>query len=198
MPYQPGGPPLYQAAQRQSLQQAREEYNDEEESTPCARFPHMAVCACDVDCQTAVKEIQLFEVYPGIFMGPFQSAFKTRELIEQGVTHVLNVTCKSYTPRKKYFKYMDVQLHDLPREDAKRHFRATNRFIAECLAEGGKLLVQSVEGKSRAPTFILAYMINNDKMKLRDCLAHLRQYVGEVEPNEGFMSQLAQYDLELL
>lgn len=26
----------------------------------------------------------------------------------------------------------------------------------------------------------------------------LRQYVGEVEPNEGFMQQLAQYDLELL
>lgn len=26
----------------------------------------------------------------------------------------------------------------------------------------------------------------------------LRQFVGEVEPNEGFMQQLAQYDLELL
>ena len=26
----------------------------------------------------------------------------------------------------------------------------------------------------------------------------MRQYVGEVEPNVGFMQQLAQYDLELL
>jgi len=41
-------------------------------------------------------------------MGPFQSGFKTRELIESGVTHILNVTCKAYTPRVKYFKYLDI------------------------------------------------------------------------------------------
>ena len=98
-------------------------------------------------------------MYSGLFIGPFQSAFKTADLIDNGITHILNVTCKAYTPRKKYFKYMDIQIHDDPKEDAKCHFRATNRFINECLQEGGKLLVQSVEGKSRAPTFILAYMI---------------------------------------
>jgi protein-tyrosine phosphatase len=131
-------------------------------------------------------------------MGPYQAAFKTKEMIDLGITHVLNVTCKAYTPRKKFFKYLNIDIHDDSKEDAKKHFRATNRFINECLAEGGKLLVQSVEGKSRAPTFILAYMINRDRFKLRDCLLGLRQFVGEVEPNEGFMAQLAQYDLELL
>lgn len=60
------------------------------------------------------------------------------------------------------------------------------------------MLIQSVEGKSRAPTFVLSYMINHDRMKLKDCLQILRQYVGEVEPNEGFMQQLAQYDIDLL
>ena len=121
-------------------------------------------------------------------MGPYQAAFKTKEMIDLGITHVLNVTCKAYAPRKKFFKYLNIDIHDDSKEDAKRHFRATNRFINECLAEGGKLLVQSVEGKSRAPTFILAYMINRDRFKLRDCLVGLRQFVGEVEPNEGFMA----------
>ncbi len=58
--------------------------------------------------------------------------------------------------------------------------------------------MHSVEGKSRAPTFVLAYMINKDRIQLKDCLTHIRQFVKEAEPNSGFMSQLAQYDLELL
>lgn len=35
-------------------------------------------------------------------------------------------------------------------------------------------------------------------MKLKDGLALLREYVNEVEPNESFMQQLADYDLDQL
>ena len=35
--------------------------------------------------------------------------------------------------------------------------------------------------------FILAYLIFREKMKLKDGLAVLREYVNEVEPNESFM-----------
>ena len=158
----------------------------------------MSVCACDIDCSIAIKQISLFEVYNGIFMGPLQSGFKTQALIDAGITHILNVTCKSYTLRSKYFKYLNLQVQDEKTEDAKKHFRATNRFIQEALDNGGKVLVQSVEGRSRSSTFVLAYMINKERLQLKQCLASLRQYVPEAEPNEGFMSQLAQYDLELL
>ena len=156
----------------------------------CGRFPHMDVCACDIQCSIALREINLFEVYPGILMGPYQSGFKTKQLIDMGVTHILNVTCREYMKRRKYFKYLDVQIYDTHAEDAKKHFRITNRFIDEArkaIGSGGKVLVQSVQGKSRAPTFILAYLIGKEKMKLKDGLTLLRQYVTEVEPNETFM-----------
>ena len=93
---------------------------------------------------------------------------------------------------------MDLQIYDEVQEDAKKYFRITNRFINEALQSGGKILVHSVNGKSRCSTFILAYLIRNEGIKLKDGLDLLRQYVGEAEPNEGFMQQLAQYDLELL
>ena len=73
----------------------------------------------------------------------------------------MNVTCKAYTKRDRYFKYLDLQIYDEPQENAKKYFRITNRFINECLNSGGKILVQSIEGKSRCATFILAYMICN-------------------------------------
>jgi hypothetical protein len=41
-------------------------------------------------------------------------------------------------------------------------------------------------------------LIYHEHIKLKEGLAILRQYVAEVEPNEAFMQQLAQYDLELL
>lgn len=193
-----GGPPLYNQEARTRLEHARDAYTGEEEQVICGRFPHIDYCACDVDCQEAIRDISLFEVFGGVYMGPFQSAFKTGELLEVGVTHILNVTCKAYTKRDRYFKYLDLQLYDEPQENAKKYFRITNRFINECLSSGGKILVHSIEGKSRCATFILAYLISNEGVKLRDGLQLLRQFVGEVEPNEGFMQQLAQYDLELL
>lgn len=143
-------------------------------------------------------------------MGPYQAAFKTKQLLELGVTHILNATCREYTKRPKYFKYLDVHIYDTQAEDAKKHFRVTNRFIDEARKQsqnqsGGssgigesKILIHSVQGKSRAATFILAYMIGREKMKLKDGLNLLRQFVPEVEPNETFMQQLAEYDLEIL
>ena len=79
-------------------------------------------------------------------------------MIEKGVTHVLNVTCKEYTKRTKYFKYLDVDIMDQVGENAAKYFRITNRFIDDALKTGA-ILVHSVQGKSRAPTFIMAYLI---------------------------------------
>jgi dual specificity phosphatase 12 len=119
-------------------------------------------------------------------MGPYQAAFKTQDLIDKGVTHILNVSSKEYTKRSKYFKYLDIDVHDEVGENAAKFFRITNRFIEQGIKQGS-ILVHSVQGKSRAPTFILAYLIFREKMKLKDGLAVLREYVNEVEPNESFM-----------
>ena len=153
------------------------------------------MCACEISCEIALREINLFQVYPGIYMGPFQSSFKTKDLIEKGVTHILNVSCKEYTKRQKYFKYLDIPCQDEVGENANKYFRITSRFIDEGI-KNGAVLVHSVQGKSRAPTFILAYLIYKEKMKLKDGLGLLREYVNEVEPNESFMQQLADYDLD--
>ena len=107
------------------------EYENDEDELVCGRFPHLMVCACDISCYIALKEINLFQVYPGIYMGPYQSAFKTQDLIEKGVTHILNVSCKEYTKRSKYFKYLDIHTQDEVGENAQKYFRITNRFIDE-------------------------------------------------------------------
>ena len=172
-------------------------YGGEEDDIACGRFPHLDVCGCDIPCFIALKEIRLIEVVDGIYMGPFQSAFKTKELLEKNITHILNVSTKEYTKRK-YFKYLDINIYDNHTEDARKYFRITNRFIKQAKESGGKVLVACVAGKSRSPTFILSYLIGIERIKLKDGIALLRQYVPEVEPNDSFMQQLQEYDLEVL
>jgi len=174
------------------------QYQDEEAELICARFPHLNECNCEVPTKQALADIQLVEVHDGIFMGPFQSGFKTKDLIDMGITHILDVSCKSYTTREQFFKYLHLPIQDTTGEDVRKHFRITNRFIRSAINNGGRILIQSVNGKSRAPTFILAFLIESEKHKLKDGLAMIRRFVPEVEPNEGFMQQLAEYDLELL
>lgn len=141
--------------------------------------------------------MKLIEVFPGIFMGPLEAAFKTKDLIDAKVTHILNCSCHEYTKRSKFFKYLNIEIYDTTKEDAFRHFRITNRFIHDARKES-KVLVHSVQGKSRAPTFILAYLIAKHKIKLKEGLALLRKKVPEIEPNDFFLKQLNDYDLQCL
>ena len=120
-----GGPPMYEMEFRARQANNRQTYNGEEENVTCGRFPHMDFDPSDVD----IRDIALLEVVDGIFMGPFQSGFKTGELIDAGVTHILNVTCKAYTKRDRYFKYLDLHIYDESYENASKYFRLTNRFI---------------------------------------------------------------------
>ncbi|CAI2379067.1 unnamed protein product [Moneuplotes crassus] len=173
------------------------QYNGEEDDIICGRFPHLDVCGCEIPSFIALKEIKLIEVIDGVFMGPFQAAFKTRELLENNVTHILNLSTREFTKRK-FFKYLDINIYDNHTEDARKYFRITNRFIKKAKEEGGKVLVSCIAGKSRSPTFILAYLIGVEKVKLKDGLALLRQFVPEVEPNDAFIKQLQEYDLEIL
>ena len=89
---------------------ARREYNGEEDHLVCARFPHLAECTIVGESAEALNDIALVEVHGGIFMGPFQAAFKTKELIDLNITHILDVSCKAYTPRAQYFKYLHLPI----------------------------------------------------------------------------------------
>ena len=121
----------------------------------------------------------------------------TKQLIEMKVKRILNVSCSYYTQRRKYFEYLDIDIQDSMFEDAQRHFRITNRYI-ENGRQGGRILIHSFNGTSRAPTFILAYLISREKIKLNEALVLLRSFNPKIEPNENFMKQLIDYDLEQL
>jgi len=141
----------------------------------------------------------LNKVYQGLFIGGLKTAYATKALLRNGVTHILNVSSNEYTKRPKYFKYLTIDIYDSNDEDIKKHFRITNRFISESLKNNGKILIHDISGKSRAPAFALAYLINVAKIPLKIGFEMLmNSMVEKPEINHYFMKQLEQYDLENL
>ena len=62
---------IHQKQQSVNMNQSVVQYEGDEEDIVCGRFPHLSICACEINSAVALKEINLFQVYPGIYMGPF-------------------------------------------------------------------------------------------------------------------------------
>ena len=166
----------------------------QEEQFVCFRYTHLPYCPCEGDCAPTGKAI--VEVTAGVFVGPLQAAFATRELMELKITHVVNAACTEYS-RRPHFAYLNIPVYDME-DNIAQFFRMSNNFISQALAAGGKVLVHSRRGKCRAQALVLAYLIAVQKVKLKDGLAIVRQQVPETEVNASFLAQLEQYDLEKL
>ena len=59
-------------------------------------------------------------------------------------------------------------------------------------------MIHSENSKSRAPAFLLAFLINNEKITLKKGIDIIKKAWPDIELNGYFYKQLEQYDLEKL
>lgn len=180
-----------------SLEEKKKRYSGEEDEIFCGRFPHLSYCGCKIPCAIILPKIKPIEITNFIYAGPIESAFKTKELLSLEISYILNVSCTEYNKRTKYFKYFEIYINDNHTENAIKFFKISNRFIEEAVSSGKKILVHSVNGKSRCWTFIAAYLIGKCGMKYSDAMELIKQKFPFCEPNDNFLTQLKHYDLEV-
>lgn len=179
-----------------SEEEKRKQYNNEEDEIVCGRFPHLNYCGCTIPCSLIMNKIEPIEIIENLYSGPIECAFKTKELLGLKITHILNLSCTEYYKRNKYFKYMNIFINDNHTENAIKYFKITNRFIHDVLTSGKKILIHSVNGKSRNWVFIIAYLIGRKGMKFHDAIEIVREKFPKIESNDNFYTQLKHYDLE--
>lgn len=166
-------------------------YKEDEQNVNCYRFLHSGFCGCQPNC--LLQSFQPIEVVPGLYFGNFVSGLKSRHLLELGITHILNVTCKQYTKRQHYFKYCNIDLRNTTEQDAKKFFRITNRFIRDALEAGGKVFVHC-SVMELGYCMVCSFMIGVLKISFKQCLSKLAFTKIEISPH--FLKQLQSYDLE--
>ncbi|XP_060828140.1 dual specificity protein phosphatase 3 [Bombus pascuorum] len=159
----------------------------------------------DVEYYRVQQDIDCDEVYPGIYIGDAATAKNKKYLKILGITHLLNAaegkrfgcvdTDKNYYSDTT-IKYLGLPLIDLCTTDISKYFYIIADFIDEAVSIGGKAFVHCVLGISRSATCVLAYLMIKKGMLAADAIRTVRKN-RLIQPNSGFLHQLAELDNQL-
>ncbi|XP_076044038.1 dual specificity protein phosphatase 13A-like isoform X2 [Oratosquilla oratoria] len=147
------------------------------------------------------------EVYPQLYVGDCDAAMNKQYLLRHGITHIVNAAgnlkggpAAVRTGPDFYkdtpLKYIGLELIDLPFANASVHFEVAADFIHRAIASGGKVLVHCRQGRSRSASIAIAFLMLHRGMTAARSLRILRESRA-VRPNNGFLQQLADLDLQL-
>mmetsp|Transcript_29346 Transcript_29346/g.32604 ORF Transcript_29346/g.32604 Transcript_29346/m.32604 type:complete len:150 (-) Transcript_29346:281-730(-) len=139
------------------------------------------------------------EVLPGLFLGSRSDANDKKALDKNKITHIVMI-CDTmpFPPFVDCFKYKVLTFWDNEKTNIREHFQECNIFISEAPENKGRVLVHCGAGASRAPTIVIAYVMNVEGYDIKQAIDHIRTVRPFVEPNDGFMKQLKTYEGEIL
>ncbi|OCT81057.1 dual specificity phosphatase 28 [Xenopus laevis] len=139
---------------------------------------------------------RLLKVTDSLFISNAKAACKKNLLLEEGVTCCINVSMQQPFP--------DLDLHTLripvldnPLQNLSDHFDQCSDLIESTVSSGGKCLVYCRHGRSRSATICIAYLMKYKNLSLQEAFQVLKTGRPGIEPNEGFWSQLEQYEESL-
>ncbi|NWW91449.1 STYX protein, partial [Rhynochetos jubatus] len=136
------------------------------------------------------REMQ--EILPGLFLGPYSSAMKSKLPILQkhGITHVIcirqNIEANFIKPNfQQLFRYLVLDIADNPVENIIRFFPNQS---------SRKVLVHGNAGISRSAALVIAYIMETFGVKYRDAFTYVQERRFCINPNAGFVHQLQEYE----
>jgi len=136
------------------------------------------------------------QVTPRLFVSDVFTARKLDVLRELSITHIVTVMDHIVLfPIELELKTMHVGLDDRPAANILSHLPKTTEFITEAMKdENAKVLVHCWQGVSRSATVAAAFLIASEIMTTDAAIALLKSKRRIVQPNEGFIRQLKQYE----
>ena len=115
-------------------------------------------------------------------------------LKNRGVTHIVNSSREIPNYFPNYFKYLRLDLNDIPSQDLTKALNNSYRFIKKAIDEGGVVFVHCFAGKSRSSSQIIYYLMMDRMMNFEGALNYVRRKHPITNPNYGFQKQLMQKD----
>jgi protein-tyrosine phosphatase len=137
---------------------------------------------------------EISEIEPGVYISDFSSACETEKLKDLGITHIITVFAGVGEMYPELFKYYTIDVCDRKYVDLTIQFDPCSEFIDEAIKSGGKVLVHCQKGASRSATIVAAYLINKRSFTLERALNLMKERRACVNPNGGFVQQLAEYE----
>jgi len=138
------------------------------------------------------------EILPWLLLGPKENAQGAgqHDLINRGVTHILNITddCQNEFPEQ--FVYLKIPIKDDETVPIQNEFDKALSFFNRVEEKHGKIYVHCTAGASRAAAMVVAYLVADRKISLNDAYAYVQSRRPIVMINVGFLFQLALLELK--
>ncbi|CAL4956467.1 unnamed protein product [Urochloa decumbens] len=136
-------------------------------------------------------------IVQGLYLGSIGAALNKDALKSLNITHIL-IVARSLSPAfPAEFNYKKIEVLDSLDTDLLKHFDECFSFIDEGISSGGNVLVHCFAGRSRSVTIVVAYLMKKHQMSLESALSLVRSKRLQVAPNEGFISQLENFEKSL-
>lgn len=134
----------------------------------------------------------------GLYLGSLRGAQDVITLLDLKINSVLTVAAGT---RLRYDVDLMANHTIIPAEDDEEYdlakdFEEAIEFISETI-KSGNVFVHCFAGVSRSATIVLAYLIYELKMELQAALKHVKERRWIVNPNAGFLKQLADFEKKL-
>mmetsp|Transcript_6195 Transcript_6195/g.8652 ORF Transcript_6195/g.8652 Transcript_6195/m.8652 type:complete len:119 (-) Transcript_6195:876-1232(-) len=113
------------------------------------------------------------------------------------ISHVLTIDTEVTPPFPNEYKYLIIEIVDRPDENLKQHFTKAIEFIEEGRSQKG-VLVHCGAGLSRSPSVVAAFLMKTFQVKYQEAIDLISRARPYVDPNEGFVQQLLEFEMEVL
>lgn len=129
-----------------------------------------------------------------LYVGSYTSIMDHDVLRSNGITHILNVSCRRVHQEAAGVKYLSLKVRDDWSEQIDEIFDIAIDFIEEARQANGACAVICTQGVSRSATIALAYMVSVECQSFEQALVELRKCRPIAAPNASFMRLLAAFE----
>jgi hypothetical protein len=135
-------------------------------------------------------------VTQNILIGGRDEANNKELLQKYGVTHVLNACKQLQNFYPDDFTYLKINALDDPKYDISKDFETSAKFLQKVEKLKGRVLVHCIAGVSRSVCMVIMHLIRNHNVCLNQAYKHIKNIRPFIHPNEGFMYQMALFEVE--
>ncbi|RNA41618.1 phosphatase Slingshot 2 -like protein [Brachionus plicatilis] len=139
-----------------------------------------------VECATKILDY--------LYLGTEWNASNYDSLVNDRVTHILNVSSEVDNFFPDAFKYLNIRVLDIDETDLLKEFDRTFKFIQEAKDQNTACFVHCKMGVSRSASVVIAYLMKEQDYTFEQALSFTKQKRPCVNPNEGFRTQLRTYE----
>lgn len=135
------------------------------------------------------------QILDWLYLGGFRNSSNHKELtVRTNIGYILNVSVECQNSFPEQFVYKKYELEDHPSQDLTPYFEEACEFLEEARKNAKNALVHCIQGMSRSVSFVIAYLIMKQNMKLREAYEYVYSKRSIIKPNPGFMTQLIQLE----